>query len=164
MKHKLLFVTYNDNHEDEGFSYVIELARTLNKDLTVFLIWKRRLTKKLEDVMAAATFAEADEHETARQMATGEQEEITGEQEEINGNVDPKLEPFIGKCHESGINVDIRSFKQDVFPTITNYFKRRNGVDIVLLGPNVAGSGSISARELKRLANTISRPIVTIAR
>jgi hypothetical protein len=157
MKHKLLFVTYNDNHEDEGLSYVVDLAKTLNKDLTIFRIWKRQVTKKFEDVMAAATFAEADEHETARQMATGEQEEI-------NGNVDPKLEPFIGKCHESGINVDIRSFSQDVFPTIKNYFKRRNGVDIVLLGPNVAGSGSISAKELKRLANTISRPIVTIAR
>jgi hypothetical protein len=157
MKHKLLFVTYNDNHEDEGLSYVVDLAKTLNKDLTIFRIWKRQLTKKFEDVMAAATFAEADEHETARQMATGEQEEI-------NGNVDPKLEPFIGKCHESGINVDIRSFNQDVFPTIKNYFKRRNGVDIVLLGPNVAGSGSISAKELKRLANIISRPIVTIAR
>jgi hypothetical protein len=157
MKHKLLFVTYNDNHEDEGLSYVVDLAKTLNKDLTIFRIWKRQLTKKFEDVMAAATFAEADEHETARQMATGEQEEI-------NGNVDPKLKPFIGKCHESGIKVDIRSFSQDVFPTIKNYFKRRNGVDIVLLGPNVAGSGSISAKELKRLANTISRPIVTIAR
>jgi hypothetical protein len=157
MKHKLLFVTYNDNHEDEGLSYAVDLAKTLNKDLTIFRIWKRQLTKKFEDVMAAATFAEADEHETARQMATGEQKEI-------DGNVDPKIEPFIGKCHESGINVDIRSFNQDVFPTIRNYFKRRNGVDIVLLGPNVAGSGSISAKELKRLANTISRPIVTIAR
>jgi hypothetical protein len=157
MKHKLLFVTYKDNHEDEGLSYVVELAKTLNKDLTIFRIWKRQLTKKFEDVMAAATFAEADEHETARQMATGGQEEV-------NGNVDPKLEPFVGRCHESGIDVNIRSFSQDVFPTIRNYFKRRNGVDIVLLGPNVAGSGSISARELKRLANTISRPIVTIAK
>jgi hypothetical protein len=157
MKHKLLFVTYNDNHEDEGLSYVVDLAKTLDKDLTIFRIWKRQVTKKFEDAMAAAAFAEADEHETAREMATGEQEE-TG------GNVDPKIEPFVGKCHESGINVDIRSFNQDVFPTIKNYFKRRNGVDIVLLGPNVAGSGSISARELKRLANTISRPIVTIAK
>jgi hypothetical protein len=157
MKHKLLFVTYNDNHEDEGLSYVVDLAKTLNKDLTIFRIWKRQLSKKFEDVMTAATFAEADEHETARQMATGEQEEI-------NGNLDPKLEPFIGKCHESGINVDIRSFNQDVFPTIKNYFKRRNGIDIVLLGPNVAESGSINAKELKRLASTISRPIVTIAR
>jgi hypothetical protein len=157
MKHKLLFVTYNDNHEDEGLSYVVDLAKTLNKDLTIFRIWKRQLSKKFEDVMTAATFAEADEHETARQMATGEQEEI-------NGNLDPKLEPFIGKCHESGINVDIRSFNQDVFPTIKNYFKRRNGIDIVLLGPNVAESGSINAKELKRLASTISRPIVTIAK
>jgi hypothetical protein len=157
MKHKLLFVTYKDNHEDEGLSYVIGLAKTLNKDLSIFLIGKRRLTKKFEDVMTAATFAEADEHETARQMATGEQKEV-------NGHVDPKLEPFVGKCHESGIEVDIRSFKQDVFPTIKNYFKRRNGIDIVLLGPNVAESGSINARELKRLASSISRPIVAIAR
>jgi len=157
MKHKLLFVTYKDKHEDEGLSYVIELAKTLNKDLTIFLIWKKRLSKRIENVLTAATFAEADEHETARQMATGEQEEV-------KGDVDPKLEPFVGKCHESGIEVDIRSFKQDVFPTLKNYFKRRNGIDIVLLGPNVAGSGSINARELKRLASTISRPIVTIAR
>jgi len=157
MKHKLLFVTYKDNHEDEGLSYVIELAKTLNKDLTIFLIWKRRLSKKIEEVLTAATFAEADEHETARQM-------ITGEQKEVNGHVDPKLESFLGKCQESGIEVDIRSFKQDVFPTIKNYFKRRNGIDIVLLGPNVAGAGNITTGELKRLAHTISRPIVTIAR
>ncbi len=157
MKHKLLFVTYKDNHEDEGLSYVMELAKTLNKDLTIFLIWKRRLSKKIENVLTAATFAEADEHETAREM-------IAGDTRKRNGNGDPKLKPFVGKCHESGIEVDIQSFQQDVFPTIKNYFKSRNGVDIVLLGPNVAGSGSISARELKRLANTISRPIVTIAR
>jgi hypothetical protein len=157
MKHKLLFVTYKDNHEDEGLSYVIELAKTLNKDLTIFLIWKKRLSKRIENVLTAATFAEADEHETAREM-------IAGDAKKGNGKDDPKLEPFVGKCHESGIEVDIRSFKQDVFPTIKNYFKRRNGIDIVLLGPNVAGAGNITTRELKRLAHTISRPIVTIAR
>jgi hypothetical protein len=157
MKHKLLFVTYKDNHEDEGLSYVIELAKTLNKDLTIFLIWKKRLSKKIENVLTAATFAEADEHETARQM-------IAGDSGKRNGSGDPKLEPFVGKCHESGIEVDIQSFQQDVFPTLKNYFKRRNGVDIVLLGPNVAGTGNVTTGELKRLANTISRPIVTIAR
>jgi hypothetical protein len=157
MKHKLLFVTYKDNHEDEGLSYVIELAKTLNKDLTIFLIWKKRLSKKIENVLTAATFAEADEHETARQM-------IAGDSRKRNGTDDPKLEPFVGKCHESGIEVDIQSFQQDVFPTLKNYFKRRNGVDIVLLGPNVAGTGNVTTGELKRLANTISRPIVTIAR
>jgi len=157
MKHKLLFVTYKDNHEDEGLSYVIELAKTLNKDLTIFLIWKKRLSKRIESVLTAATFAEADEHETARQM-------ITWDPQKGNGNGDPKLEPFVGKCHESGIQVDIQSFQQDVFPTLKNYFKRRNGIDIVLLGPNVAGAGNITTGELKRLANTISRPIVTIAR
>lgn len=157
MKHKLLFVTYKDNHEDEGLSYVIELAKTLNKDLTIFLIWKRRLSKKIEEVLTAATFAEADEHETARQM-------ITADHGKGNGKGDPKLEPFVGKCHESGIEVDIQSFQQDVFPTLKSYFKRRNGIDIVLLGPNVAGAGNITTGELKRLANTISRPIVTIAR
>jgi len=157
MKHKLLFVTYKDNHEDEGLSYVIELAKTLNKDVTIFLIWKKRLSKKIENVLTAATFAEADEHETARQI-------IADESGKGNGSSDPKLEPFVGKCHESGIQLHIQSSQQDVFPTLKNYFKRRNGVDIVLLGPNVAGAGNITTGELKRLANTISRPIVTIAR
>jgi hypothetical protein len=157
MKHKLLFVTYKDNHEGEGLSYVIELAKTLNKDLTIFLIWKRKLSKRIENVLTAATFAEADEHETARQI-------MTGDPRKGNGKGDPKLEPFVGKCHESGIEVDIQSFQQDVFPTLKNYFKRRNGVDIVLLGPNVAEAGNIKTGELKRLANTISRPVVTIAR
>jgi hypothetical protein len=157
MKHKLLFVTYKDNHEDEGLSYVVELARTLNKDLTIFLIWKKRLSKRIENVLSAAAFAEADEHETARQM-------IAPDANKKNGNSDPKLEPFVGKCHEAGIEVDIQSSQQDVFPTLKNYFKRRNGVDIVLLGPNVAGAGNVTTGELKRLANTISRPIVTIAR
>jgi hypothetical protein len=157
MKHKLLFVTYKDNHEDEGLSYVIELAKTLNKDLTIFLIWKRKLSKKIESVLTAATFAEADEQETAKEI-------ITGDTRKRNGSGDPKLEPFVGKCHESGIEVDVQSSQQDVFPTLKNYFKRRNGVDIVLLGPNVAETGNIKTGELKRLANTISRPIVTIAR
>jgi hypothetical protein len=125
MKKKLLFVTYLDENPADGLSYVIDLAKILHEDLTIFLLYKR---------------------------------------ERDRDRVDGKyFVLFVGKCRESGINVDIQPSKSDVVPALEDYFKRKNGIDMVLLGPNVTDNG-VSSRELKKLVHTVSRPIITMAR
>jgi hypothetical protein len=157
MKKKLLFVTYLDEHPDEGLSYVIELAKVMNEDLMIFLLRKRLLSRKIDDLMTAVTFAEANELETARRT-------VAEERVKKDGNPDGKLVGIFGKCEESGIKVDVYSSREDAVSSIEEYFKHRNGVDIVLLGPNIADHGNITQRKLKKLSDTVARPIVTIAR
>ena len=47
MKRSLLFVTYQNEYFDDGLSYAIELARTLDKDLSVLWCRKRRADGKI---------------------------------------------------------------------------------------------------------------------
>jgi hypothetical protein len=157
MKKKLLFITYSDAHPDEGLSYVIELAKVMNEDLMVFLLRKKQLPRKFDDLMTAVTFAEADEPKTAR-------ESITEDYGNFNENPGKKLSGLFEKCRESGIDVDVYSSKSDAASTIEKYFKHRNGVDIVLLSPNVTDNSNFTKRKLKRLSDIVARPIVTIAR
>jgi hypothetical protein len=157
MKKKLLFATYYEN-PDEGLSYVLDLAKALKEDLTVFLFRKKaEMTTKLDDLMSAVVFAEADEHETARQM-------VTETRNEANDNKDKNISLIVGKCRESGINADVQSFEADVVPSLEKYFKRKNGVDMILLSPSITDNGNITTRELQKLLNSVSRPIVTMAR
>jgi hypothetical protein len=69
MKEKqLLFVTYHDENLDEGLSYAVDLAKTMNDGIEILLIYKRKVLEKLEDMMTAITFAEAGMHRTAREL------------------------------------------------------------------------------------------------
>jgi len=153
MKKKLLFVTYLDEHPDDGLSYVLHLAKVLHEDLTIFLIYKKKIAQKIGDMMQAATFAEANEHETAEEFLKNG-----------GGPIDDSLDQLVGKCQESGIKVDVRSVKSDAISALEDYFKRKNGIDMVLLGPNVTDNVNVSSRGIKKLLQTVSRPIVTIAR
>jgi hypothetical protein len=157
MKKKLLFVTYFDERPDEGLSYVIELARVMNEDLMIFLLRKRMLSGKVDDLMTAVTFAEANEPETARRT-------VPEEHKKSDANLDRKLVGIFGMCRESGIRVDVYSSRADAVSSIEEYLKHRNGIDIVLLGPNITDYSNLTQRKLKRLSDTVARPIVTIAR
>ena len=55
---ELLFVTYHDEKSDEGLSYAIELAKTMNDKVGILLLYKRKVLEKFEDMMTAVTFAE----------------------------------------------------------------------------------------------------------
>ena len=50
MKKKMLYVTYLDKHPEEGFSYVIELAKVMNEDLMVFLLREESLSRTYDKV------------------------------------------------------------------------------------------------------------------
>ena len=105
--------------------------------------------------MAAATFAEAGETETARQM-------ITGGAQNADESTEKKLAVLFYRCKKSGIKVDLYSSRADVISSVETYFKERNGIDIILLGPNVTTNSNLSGRKLKRLSHIVARPIVTI--
>lgn len=68
MKEKLLFVTKGGENCDEGFSYVLDLAKTLNAGVAVLMIYPSRMMNTFEDVMSAVAFAEEGEFETAREI------------------------------------------------------------------------------------------------
>ena len=71
-KRQLLFVTYGDENLEEGVSYAIELAKAMYEDITLLLVKKQsNLMDKLGNLMTAVSFAEADEHETAREIMAG---------------------------------------------------------------------------------------------
>ncbi len=67
-RNQLLFVTYHDENFDDGLSYALDLAKTMNDGIEILLIYKRKVLEKFDDMMTAITFAEAGMHKTAREM------------------------------------------------------------------------------------------------
>ena len=71
MKKQLLFVTYPNEGIDEGLSYAVDLAQTMNEGITVLLVKKDKLMKRFEDLMSSVAFAEENETDMARQLLSG---------------------------------------------------------------------------------------------
>jgi len=55
-RNQLLFVTYHDENFEEGLSYALDLAKTMNDGIEVLLLYKRKALEKFEDMMTAVTF------------------------------------------------------------------------------------------------------------
>jgi hypothetical protein len=155
MKKKLLFVTYLDEYPGEGISYVIELATAINEDLTIFFIRKRSFCEKIDDLMTSATFAAFNEYEAGQVIAGLER---------VDGSADKRLTGLLGKCRASGINIDVVSSMSDTVPAIVQYFRQTNGVDMVLIGPNITDHSNVTQRKLRKLSHIVARPVVAIAR
>ncbi|MDA8079179.1 MAG: hypothetical protein M0Z79_09615 [Nitrospiraceae bacterium] len=156
MKKQLLFVTHQNEETDDGLAYAVDLARTMDEGITVLLVHKKNLMEKFERAMVAVTFAEANEHETSREiLAEGPLEDEQAEK---------RMETLLDKCRDLGVNVTVHAVTEDAVTAVKDYLKKRNGVDMVLLSPSVTDKKNLSARELQRLVKTASRPIVTMAR
>ncbi len=156
-KRQLLFVTYRDENLEEGVSYAIELAKAMYEDITLLLVRKKsKLMDKLENLMTAVTFAEADEHDTARQIMAGS----PGAAEESQ----KKIEKLVQKCANEGIAVKVEDSDQEAVSGIRSYLKNRTGIDKVVLSPAITEAGNVTAKDLNRLVRTASRPIVTMTR
>ncbi|MBI5049596.1 MAG: hypothetical protein HZC11_01655 [Nitrospirae bacterium] len=154
MKKQLLFVTCQNDSPDEGLSYAIDLAKTLDEGITILLVKLRKFRQRLEDIMAAVAFAEAGEHETARKIAS------VGEEDGSEETISILLE----KCKNSGVDVGVHTVSDDLVSAISNFFKKKRTIDMVILSPSVMRNENLSARELKRLVRTTLRPVVTIAK
>lgn len=157
MRKQLLFVTYESEEMDEGLSYAIDLAKTMDKDISILIANNRKsLRERFDVLMTAVTFAEADEHESARQaMAEGKSTEDTAQR---------SAGLLAEKCRESGVSVNVHSAAADLFPAIKDFLGQKSGIDMVLLSPSITDNGNVSARELNKLVRTASRPVVTMAR
>lgn len=147
MKRKeILYVTYNDEPLDEGFSYAIYLAGLLGEKLRVVLL--NRNGNRLEDMMTAVAFAEANEPETAREVLSGQGGDSTSLQNYV-----------VERCRDEGIKVNVHSGLDATVSVIRNFISQKN-IDLVLLSPFVTGSRNI----LNKLLKTSPRPVVTMAR
>jgi hypothetical protein len=157
-KRQLLFVTYRDENLEEGVSYAVELAKAMYEDITLLLVQKKsNLMEKLENLMTAVSFAEADEHDTARQI-------MAGDSREGHGSYEKKLAAVLKKCHREGIQVNVHTTDLDAITGIRTFLKEHAGVDKVVLSPVVTEAGNVTSKDLNRLVRTASRPIVTMTR
>lgn len=157
-KKQLLFVTYLDEHLDEGISYAIELAKAMIEDIVLLLVQKKdALSERFSDLMAGASFAEQGEHETAKVLASGADRVLPSV---ING----KITEMVVASSKAGVHLDVQHSEKDVISGIRSYLKGNTVVDKVVLSPAVTESEALTTRDLNRLVRTASRPIVTMTK
>ncbi len=156
-KRQLLFVTYRDENLEEGVSYAIELAKAMFEDITLLLVQKKsNLLDKFETLMTAVTFAEAGEHDTAREIMAGSPDAANRSQR--------ILAQLTEKCAREGITVKVQDSNLDAVTGIRTYLKEHTGIDKVVLSPVITEAGNVTSKDLNRLVRTSSRPIVTMTR
>jgi hypothetical protein len=156
-KRQLLFVTYRDENLEEGVSYAIELAKAMYEDITLLLVQKKsNLLDKFETLMTAVTFAEAGEHDTAREIMTGSPDAAKRSQK--------ILAKLTEKCAREGVTVKVQDSDLDAVSGIRTYLKEHTGIDKVVLSPVITEAGNVTSKDLNRLVRTSSRPIVTMTR
>jgi hypothetical protein len=156
-KRQLLFVTYHDENLEEGVSYAIELAKAMYEDITLLLVQKKaNLLDKFETLMTAVTFAEAGEHDTAREIMAGKPDAAKRSQK--------LLAKVTEMCAREGIGMKIENSALDAVSGIRTYLKQHTGIDKVVLSPAITEAGNVTYKDLNRLVRTSSRPIVTMTR
>ncbi len=157
-KRQLMFVTFHDENLDEGLSYAVELAKAMYEDITLLLVQKKsKLMEKIGNLMTAVSFAEADEHETARQI-------MAGGSRDVQEKVQKKLAELADRCKREGIQVSVQQTDLDAVSGIRAFLRSHTGIDKVVLSPVVTEAGNVTAKDLNRLVRTASRPIVTMTR
>lgn len=156
-RNQLLFVTYHDENFEDGLSYALDLAKTMNDGIEILMIYKRKVLEKFDDMMTAITFAEAGEHQTAKEM-------ISEDYKKRNEDYENKLATIKEKCTRSGIAVDFSTAAMDAISAIKNILRQNARIDMVLLSPSVTNDGNVNAKVLNKLVKTASRPVVTMAK
>jgi len=111
-KRQLLFVTYRDENLEEGVSYAIELAKAMYEDITLLFVQKQStLMDKFENMMTAVSFAEAGEHDTARQI-------MTNGSQGMKEVYEKELDAIVKRCLQEGIQVNVHSTGLDAISGI----------------------------------------------
>ncbi len=151
MKDKILFVTKGGEHCDDGFSYVLELAKTLNTGIEVLIMQPT----PLEDMFAAAAFAEEGDVKSAKEMLNGKPHACSAVLEE-------KIRLFMQGSRETDVDLVCHMAEGDVATTVKGFLKTRPYVDMVLLSP--ALSENKKSLDIKRMLKNISKPIVHISK
>ncbi|MBI5640444.1 MAG: hypothetical protein HZA17_08465 [Nitrospirae bacterium] len=155
MNNKILFVTKGGENCDEGFSYVLELAKTLNTDIELLIIYPGHMMSAFEDIMTAAAFAEAGDFKTMKEV-------MDSEQEAIRDLVEKKIMGFTERSRETAISLTCHKANGDVATITKDFMKGRPYIDMVLISPSLSESGKTA--DIKRLLKNISKPIVHISK
>jgi len=155
MKEKLLFVTKGGEDCDNGFPYILELAKTLNAGIAMLMVYNKKAMTAYEDVMAAVAFAEAGDLETVKQL-------MQSQEKDIKEASDKKIREMYEKCCENSVPFSYQIVAGEAITAIKNFLKNRPEIDMVLLSPNLyAGKKSL---DLKELLRNITKPIVSISK
>lgn len=153
MKEKLLFVTKGGEDCDKSFSYMLELAKTLDAGVAVLMVYSKRAMESFEDVMAAATFAEAGDIETMREL-------MHGQEKEIKQTAEKKVKEFSEKCRGADIDFSSEIKTGEAIQVIKDFLKSKPGIDMILLSPNLSGDKKLL--DIRKMLKNITKPIVTI--
>ena len=155
MTDKILFVTKGGEHCDEGLSYVLELAKTLNAGIEVLILSPAKLTNRFEDIMAAAAFAEAGDLKTMKEV-------MESEQCACRDLLEKKIGEIIQSSKESAVALVCHLSEGDVTTAVKSFLKGRKNIDMILLSPSLAESRK--SLDIRRLLKDISKPIVHISK
>jgi hypothetical protein len=154
MSDRILFVTKGGERCDDGFPYVLELARTLQAGIDVLILYPERIMTDFEDVMAAVAFAEAGDFETVRNLMEGQKKEMIQQCER-------KISEILKKADETSVPLSWKTATGDVAQMVKEYLKNRPGIDMVLLSPNLSENNK--HLDIRKLIRNISKPIVNIS-
>ncbi len=155
MREKLLFVTKGDKDYEDGFSYVIELAKSLKAGIAILMVYEKKFSSVYEDAMTAAAFAEAGEFKTAKEM-------LMEQEKETNEVAEKKFKELVERYGEISGDMTYQVAIGDVVTSIKDFMKNKPNIDMVLLSPNLSGNKNII--DVKKLIKNITKPIVTISR
>jgi hypothetical protein len=155
MKDKILFVTRGGEYCDEGFSYVLELAKTLNATVEALIMRPAHLAEDFEDIMAAAAFAEAGDLKTMREI-------MECEQRTCREKLEARINELSNKAHEVSVEILCHAADGDVTAAVKTILKEKPYIDMVLLSPSL--SGKKNSLDIRKLLKNISKPIVHISR
>jgi len=153
-KEKLLFVTKGGEDCDNGFTYILELAKTLNAGVAMLMVYNKRVLDTYEDVMAAVAFAEAGDLETVKEL-------MQTQERVIKETAEKKIGEMTEKCRENSVSFTYQIAAGDAITAIKDFVKNRPEIDMVLLSPNL--SVSKKGIDLKKLLKNITKPIVSIS-
>jgi hypothetical protein len=153
MKEKLLFVTKGGENCDEGFSYVLELAKSLNAGVELLMIYGKGVMDKYEDMMAAVAFAEAGDHETVREL-------MNAQDKKLKDTAEKKIKELTEKCRETSVELGYQTASEEPINAIKDFLKSRPNINMVLLSPNISGDRKLL--DIRKMLKSITKPIVTI--
>jgi hypothetical protein len=156
-KKQVLFVTYHDEGFEDGLSYAVDLAKVMNNNISLLMIYKRKVMERFEDMMTVVSFAEEGDHKTAREL-------IKEDYKKNNTDFEEELAFLAGKCREAGIEVDVCTAAMNVLGAIKNLLRQNMNIGMVLLSPSITNKGNVTTKDLNRLVRTASRPVVTMAK
>jgi len=149
-KQEILYVAYRDEPLEDGVSYAMYLASTLGETLRVVLLSPSGIGRKFNDLMTAVTFAEANEHDTARTIMSGDGE--AGKAASIQNLLMSKFE-------DADIEASVHIGLDATIKVVMNFLRQKK-VDLVLLSPAVTDSRSL----LNKLIKFSPRPVITMSR